>query len=128
MTAFQERVQQAVQDDHLHTALERATGQLRSRREAALASLESPEAVRDQARVAKFAVLGDLAHHLEEFERKLSANGVTVHWAPTAADARETVLTIARQRGLRTVVKAKSMVTEEIHLNAALEAAGRSST
>lgn len=124
MTAFRERVREAVQDDHLHTALERATGQLSSRREAALASLESPDAVRDQARQAKLAVLGDLAHHLEEFERKLTANGVTVHWAPTAADARETVLAIARQRGLRTVVKAKSMVTEEIHLNEALEQGG----
>src|SRR5262249_31150157 len=50
--------------------------------------------------------------------------GGKVHWAGDAAEARRIVLDIARQTGCRHIVKSKSMTTEEVHLNPALEAAG----
>src|SRR5436305_506485 len=50
--------------------------------------------------------------------------GGHVHWAETAEDARRIVVSIARQAGCRHAVKSKSMTSEEIHLNPALEAAG----
>ncbi len=56
--------------------------------------------------------------------KRRSSNGGRVHWAATAADARQIVLDIAKQANCRRVVKSKSMTTEEIHLNPALEAAG----
>lgn len=79
---------------------------------------------RARAAARKQQVLAHWDRYLEQFESHVVAQGGRVHWAETAEDACEIVLTIARQHGARSVVKSKSMVTEEIHLNAALEAAG----
>ena len=69
-------------------------------------------------------VLRDLPRQLEQFEARLIANGVQVHWAETGAAAADVVCDIARRNGVKRVAKAKSMISEEIHLNAALERAG----
>lgn len=82
-----------------------------------------PEA-RSHAAQIKWDAINHLDRYLEEFERKVIENGGHVHWAEDAAQARQIVLTLARQRGVSGIVKSKSMVTEEIHLNPALEAAG----
>ncbi|MCX7915657.1 MAG: LUD domain-containing protein, partial [Verrucomicrobiae bacterium] len=81
-------------------------------------------AARDRAAARKQQVLAHWDRYLEAFEANVIANGGRVHWAETAEEARRIVLAIARQHGVRSVVKSKSMVTEEIHLNAALEQAG----
>jgi L-lactate dehydrogenase complex protein LldF len=121
---FAERAQAALGDRQLRIALDRATGQLASRRDVGFASLADPEGVRDAARAARLEVLRDLAGHLERFERALQANGVQVHWAEDGASANRIVCGIAGAAGARSAVKSKSMVTEEVHLNEALEAAG----
>lgn len=121
---FAQRAEAALGDRQLRIALDRATGQLASRRDAGFASLEDAESVRDAARAAKMEVLRDLADHLERFERQLQVNGVQVHWAEDGAQANRIVCEIARAAGARRAVKSKSMVTEETHLNDALEAAG----
>ncbi len=121
---FPERVRLAVADDHLHEAIARATGTLQSRRGAAFDSLEQADLVRDHARRGKLTALRQLDGMLETFERRLIDNGIQVHWARDAEEARTIVLKIARTRGCRRAVKAKSMLTEEIHLNPALQAAG----
>jgi L-lactate dehydrogenase complex protein LldF len=100
------------------------SSQLRERRTLALASLPEAEAIRDHARKAKIDALRDLAANLERFEARAVANGADVHWAETAADANQLVVDIARRHGVRRIAKGKSMVSEETHLNAALEAAG----
>jgi L-lactate dehydrogenase complex protein LldF len=121
---FPERARAALADATLRVALDRATGQLAERRGTALLSLDDPEAARDRLRAAKMRVLADLAGHLQRFEARLIENGVQVHWAQTGADATRIVLDIARRRGVKRVVKAKSMATEEIHLNEALGRGG----
>lgn len=121
---FQERVRAAVGDAHLHEAIDRATGQLQARRGAAFASLEAADLVRDHARAAKLDVLAHLDVALATFESNARANGIEVHWARDAEEAQRLVVAIARAAGCRRAVKAKSMATEEIHLNPALEAAG----
>jgi L-lactate dehydrogenase complex protein LldF len=121
---FPVRVRAALADKNLHVALERATAQLGARRTTALGSLEDEGRVRDAARSAKMDTLRDLASHLRRFEERLVGNGVRVHWAETAADANRIVSEIARSRGVRRVVKGKSMASEETHLNAALERGG----
>jgi L-lactate dehydrogenase complex protein LldF len=65
-----------------------------------------------------------LETYLEEFETKCTAAGGTVHWATDAAAAREIVLRLVAAAGAREVIKIKSMTTEEIQLNHALEAVG----
>jgi L-lactate dehydrogenase complex protein LldF len=79
---------------------------------------------RSMAAKIKSDAMANLDRYLEEFERNMLANGGHVHWADTAADAQRIVLELCRRRGIRKVVKAKSMTTEEIHLNDALAAAG----
>jgi L-lactate dehydrogenase complex protein LldF len=107
-TGFPERVRIALKDESLHLALGRATAQLATRRGAAFASLEEPDLLRDHARRVKLALLRDLADQLVRFEERLRANGVTVHWAPTAQDANRIIVEIARSRGVKLAVKSKS--------------------
>jgi L-lactate dehydrogenase complex protein LldF len=117
---FPLRVRAALGDERLHVALDRATTQLASRRSTALSSLADADGVRDSVRRAKMAVLSDLAGYLELFETRLTANGCRVHWAEDGEAARRIVLDIARESGVKRAVKAKSMASEEVHLNEGL--------
>ena len=121
---FALRVRHALEDQKLGAALGRMSGLLRARRGQAFASLAGADAIRDQARKAKFDALRDLPAQLERFEARLQGNGVQVHWAETGADANRIVVEIARAHAVKLVAKGKSMVSEETHLNPALEAAG----
>lgn len=81
---------------------------------------------RNQAAAIKDYVLDNLKDLLIQFEEACLSNGMQVHWAKDASSARQVILSICRSHspsGGR-VVKGKSMATEEIHLNEALENAG----
>ncbi len=121
--AYQTRVKQALADDNLRTALERATSRLSGKRAQAVAAIDL-QRMRDEARAIKEHAIKNLPDLLEQLERNLITNGCQVHWAQTADEANDIVTDIARQRGVRRAVKSKSMATEEIHLNEALEDAG----
>ncbi|MDE2784317.1 MAG: LutB/LldF family L-lactate oxidation iron-sulfur protein [Gemmatimonadota bacterium] len=82
------------------------------------------DAWRRWAEGVKNHTLTHLEHYLTEAEARLRANGAQVHWAADAAEAREIVIGLATRRAVASVVKGKSMVTEEIDLNPALEEAG----
>ena len=123
-TDFATRAEQAIADSRLRDALGRVTSVFGSRRASAFASLPDAEAVRDRARAARLNAIANLADGLERFEARLIANGAHVHWAETPADANRIVAGIARQAECTRAVKSKSMVSEETHLNAALEQAG----
>src|SRR5712671_6027002 len=125
-TDFADRARTALADPQLRLALDRTTSQFGLRRSAALATLDEVEAVRDRARHAKMELLRHLGDSLRTFELRLTENGVNVHWAETGADANRIVVDIARKAGVRRVAKGKSMVSEETHLNPALEDAGLS--
>ncbi len=124
MTPFSERAVHALDDKNLRVALDRATTQLKARRAEAFSSLDDAESIRDRARNAKLDLLGDLGNNLLKFEKRLKENGVHVHWAAAGEDANAKVIEIARRNQVKKVVKSKSMVTEEIHLNASLIGAG----
>jgi L-lactate dehydrogenase complex protein LldF len=124
MSHFLSRVETALRDPELKTALGRATERLGSRRSASLASLPDSDQVRDMARRAKLGLLRDLAGNLETFEKNLIKNGIHVHWAEDGAAANRIVVEIARSRGCMRAVKSKSMATEETHLNHDLLEAG----
>ena len=82
------------------------------------------EKAREQAKNLKWKAIEHLDKTLEDFEKNFSAKGGKVIWAETAEDALEEILRISKAAGCKTVVKSKSMVTEEIHLNAFLEKNG----
>ena len=79
---------------------------------------------RSHAAAIKWETINHLDHYLEKFERNVLANGGYVFWAETAEDARGHIRQLARRHDVQKVVKSKSMTTEEIHLNDALEEAG----
>ena len=79
---------------------------------------------RDWARDVRTHALTHLADYLEQAEERLVANGCRVHWAETADDALFALTNIVREHGVTSTVKAKSMVTEELHVNAHLERLG----
>ncbi len=81
------------------------------------------EAWRRWAEGVKNHTLTHLDRYLTEAEARLEANGAEVHWAEDAAEAREIVMELAQRHSVRDVVKGKSMLTEEIDLNPALERA-----
>lgn len=79
---------------------------------------------RERAKNTKWRAIETLDQQLEEFELNFSRRGGKVIWAEDANQAIAEILEICRQKNCRTLVKSKSMVTEEIHLNAALEENG----
>lgn len=98
-----------------------------ARRQALLSSLgENWEEARTRAAAIKDAVLDDLKSKLLQLEETCQRNGIQVHWAVDGESARRQILNIVENAAgpNATIVKAKTMATEEIHLNHALEAAG----
>ena len=86
--------------------------------------LPHSEALRDQLKAIRSATLANLAEHLETFERNAQQAGANVHWARNGGEACQIVVGLAQERKITRVVKSKSMVSEEIQLNSALERAG----
>jgi len=79
---------------------------------------------RERAKNLKWRALEMLDQHLEDFETNLTKRGGKVIWAVDAKQALEEVINICREKNCKTIVKSKSMVTEEIHLNDFLEKNG----
>ncbi len=82
------------------------------------------EAARQRLHEIKWEAVNHLDRYLLEFETRLKERGGHVYWAETAEDARQYIADLAARRGVRTVVKSKSMVTEEIDLTRTLEKKG----
>ena len=122
--AFHRRVNAAVADLRLRHAIEDATNRLDAGRQREMALLPGADALRDCAREIRAHTIATLDRHLAEFADAAERHGAHVFWADTAADANRYVTDLARARGVSLAVKSKSMVSEEIELNSALERAG----
>ncbi len=123
-TTFAARVAVAIHDQRLQAALDRASGGFVAKRAALVDALPEFEALRERARDVKEHVLSNLDSYLLRYEAEVVRQGGHVHWAATDADARQIILDICKAAGAKTITKGKSMVSEEIGLNDALEAAG----
>ena len=114
----------AVADTQLRANLHRATRTIRDKRARVVDEVPDWEALRDAGSAIKADVQRRLPELLEQFEASATAAGATVHWARDAAEACRIVVELTRATGADEVVKVKSMATQEIELNEALEAAG----
>ncbi|HEX4210865.1 MAG TPA: LutB/LldF family L-lactate oxidation iron-sulfur protein [Candidatus Binataceae bacterium] len=123
-TDFFEATRQGVADTDLRRKLENSTGRHLEHVGNARAEFPAYDAERDVARRIKEETLAHLDELLIELKRKLETNGCKVFVARDAAEARDYIVRVARAIGARNVVKGKSMTTEEIELNPALQAAG----
>ncbi|KRF26997.1 lactate utilization protein B [Phycicoccus sp. Soil803] len=124
MPPFPTAARAALGDAQLRRNLAHATGTIRAKRAAVIDELDDWEGLRQQAARIKDDTLAHLDEHLLALEASLMARGAIVHWARDADDACRVVAAVARARGIRDVVKVKSMATQEIQLNEALAAEG----
>ncbi|HEX4150273.1 MAG TPA: lactate utilization protein B [Pirellulales bacterium] len=90
---------------------------VRAKRDKAAQSLAEWELLRATAGAIKTETIAHLAEYLEQFEASATRLGARVHWARDAAEHNQIVLGILQQHAVRRVVKSKSMLTEECHLN-----------
>ena len=97
---------------------------VREKRDRMAKALPEWEDLREAASQIKKHTVTHLADYLEQFEQAATNNGVQVHWAKDAAEYNQIVYDILQQHGVKKVVKSKSMLTEECHLNKHLEQKG----
>lgn len=98
---------------------------IRKKRDKAAWSLGAEwEPLREQASQIKAHTLSNLSNYLIEFEKAAQANGITVHWAADAQEHNQIVEGILSKHEVKQIVKSKSMLTEECHLNDYLKQQG----
>jgi len=114
----------ALADPVLQQALANIPAGFQEKRRNAISRLPEWDALVAAAVAIKDRTLDNLDVHLERFEAKVTAAGGRVHWCRDAGEARAAVLSICSNAGAKTVLKSKSMIAEEIALNAALEENG----
>lgn len=117
-------IRQALANPVLKKALSHAVDRVNALRRFMVARFPGYEEARDQARAIKERAIESLPEHIGTLERSVTARGGKVHHAEDAAAACRIVADIARQHSVRSIVKVKSMTSEEVHLNQALEGEG----
>jgi L-lactate dehydrogenase complex protein LldF len=134
MLDFKGRIAKALADKQLRGAVRYTADNLRTKRNAAVGDLNAQAAehlsigtfedLRRQARRIKEHTLQHLDYYLTQAAEQIWVNGGTVHWAANAADVVRITEEIIDRRNAKKVIKAKSMASEEVMLNHALEAKG----
>jgi L-lactate dehydrogenase complex protein LldF len=121
---FRANSARAVEDESLRAAMRNATDTFGARRAAAFEAIPDLESLREQASAIRLEVLDNLPAYLEQFTASAERAGARVHRAADAGAARELIAALLKERGVKMAAKSKSMVSEEIHLNAHLEQEG----
>ena len=121
---FRERAAEVIAEGRVAPRIAAAVDHRRERRTPMLGRTGNWQALRDAGRTVRSEVVSRLPDVLERLAASAEAAGTRVFFAADAAEANRYVIDVARRHGARRIVKAKSMVTEEIHLNAALGDAG----
>lgn len=124
MPAFPDAAREALGNAQQRRNLRHATHTIRDKRLRVVGEVDDWEQLRLAGAAIKDRVLADLDTYLVQLEESLTRAGATVHWARDAAEANRIVVDLVRATGSDEVVKVKSMATQEIDLNEALEAAG----
>ena len=121
---FQRDTLSALNNPQLRRNFKRAMGGLMEKRQAVFADGEEWQQLRELGRSIRANALRKLPDLLEKLESNCRKNGIQVHWAESIAEANALVLEIAQRHQVKSVVKGKSMVSEEMELNHFLEQHG----
>ena len=124
MDTFRQRIRESINNENLQIALDNNTERRLKGRELAFASIPDWQERRQRAHAVRADVIDNLDAYLAQFIAKNEENGVIVHRAKDAAEAIQITLNVAHQTSARLIAKSKSMVSEEIELNHALEKEG----
>lgn len=121
---FPQAAKRELANEQQRRNLRHATHAIRDKRAKVVAELDSWQSLRAAGEAIKGRTLRHLDTYLLQLEESLARNGATVHWARDAAEANAIVVGLVRKAQATEVVKVKSMATQEIELNEALEHAG----
>jgi L-lactate dehydrogenase complex protein LldF len=121
---FPQAAREALGNSQLRANLRQATTTIRDKRLRVTGELSDWEELRTAGAAIKASVAADLDRYLVQLEESVSRAGGVVHWARDATEANAIIGGLVEAAGAREVVKVKSMVTQEIDLNAALAARG----
>ncbi|MDO8752663.1 MAG: hypothetical protein Q7J80_02120, partial [Anaerolineales bacterium] len=122
--SFRQRIIESINNETLQIALDNNAERRLKGRTLAFESIPDWRERRQCAHAVRADVIDHLDEYLTQFIAKNEENGVIVHRAKDAAEAIQITLNVARQTSARLIAKSKSMVSEEIELNHALEAEG----
>jgi L-lactate dehydrogenase complex protein LldF len=122
--SFQAAAKVTLRDSQLRRNLAKATTLIRDKRLRAVSELPDWESLRDAGEAIKARAMATLPEQLERLEASVTRAGGTVHWARDGAEANAIIAGIVRAHGSDEVIKVKSLATDEIDLNEALEAQG----
>jgi L-lactate dehydrogenase complex protein LldF len=121
---FPRAAEAALRNDQLRRNLGHATATIRAKRASVVAEVPDWEELRRAGEAIKAATMARLDEHLVALEARVTERGGVVHWARDANEANRIVTDLVRAAGADEVVKVKSMATQEIGLNEALDEAG----
>ncbi|MBA2461033.1 MAG: lactate utilization protein [Actinobacteria bacterium] len=121
---FPQAARLALADPQLRANIRLATTTIRAKRAAVVSELPDWEQLREAGQAIKDRALHGLDELLVELEAAVTRAGGTVHWARDAEEANRVVVDLVRATGADEVVKVKSLTTDEIRLNDALQAGG----
>jgi L-lactate dehydrogenase complex protein LldF len=110
-------------DERMHWH-DKALWFVREKRDVAAHGIPEWEKLREYASTIKTHTMNKLDFYLEEFEKNAIAKGIIVHWAKDAVEHNEIVYKLLKSKSVKKLVKSKSMLTEECHLNPYLESRG----
>ncbi len=122
--AFEEAAKPELENAQLRRNLHKATHTIRAKRAEVVSELPDWEALREAGQAIKEETMRHLDVYLERLEHAVTQAGGQVHWARDAKEAQEIVTRLVKETGTQEVIKVKSMTTEEIKLNDALDDAG----
>lgn len=114
---FHQQAEQALTDPQLRANFRGAMDYLRDKRRSAFSDQDEEREIRDLAESIRQRCLSKLPQLLEQLETNCQKNGIQVHWAETPQQANALIARIAQQHQAKSIVKGKSMVSEEIELN-----------
>ncbi len=115
--AFTSRIDDALHNDQARRNFRTAMTGLMDKRAESLSDDSELQALRDQAAAIRAYSLKNLPELLEQLEAKMTENGIQVHWASNGAEANEIIYQILKQADAKSLVKGKSMVSEESEMN-----------
>ncbi|WP_085506001.1 LutB/LldF family L-lactate oxidation iron-sulfur protein [Thalassobacillus devorans] len=122
--SFEQRIQEGIKNDFMRGAVSSAQGRFRSGRLKAAEELGNWEDWRTLGEEIRNHTMENLDYYLQQLSDQVSKRGGNVFFAETAEEANEYIQNVIKNKNGKKVVKSKSMVTEEIGLNKALEEAG----
>jgi L-lactate dehydrogenase complex protein LldF len=111
-------------DPQMRKNVRHATNVIQNKRARVVAEMPDWQQLREAGKQIRRHTMRHLDFYLQQFERNCTAAGGVVHWARDAGEARRIVVGLVQAESASEVIKIKSMTTEEIQLNKALEAAG----